>query len=228
MSNRLTNGPGLNFGPVWSPDGSRIVYSSAERGSLRIVVKPASIAGKEEVLRKSDSDEMYANDWSRDGHLLLFQEYDIALGKSHLWFLPMDGDRKPTLYLQSEFNEHAGQFSPDGRFVTYVSDQSGRDEVYVSSFPDPNAVRLLISRGGGNQPRWRRDGKELLYVSADGMLMSVDVTLSPAFKAGVPKVLFPSQIYSGGIPSKRGAFWTSRPMASASWSIQSLPTPPRR
>jgi dipeptidyl aminopeptidase/acylaminoacyl peptidase len=156
---------------------------------------------------------MLANDWSRDGRFLLFQEYDSALGKSHLWFFPMDGDRKPTPYLQSEFNENAGQFSPDGRFVTYVSDQSGRDEVYVSSFPDPNAVRLLISRGGGNQPRWGRDGKELLYVSADGMLMSVDVTLSPVFKAGVPKVLFQSQIYSGGIPSNISgrAFWDIAP-----------------
>src|SRR5262249_44911207 len=117
MSNRLTNGPGESARPVWSPDGRRIVYSSTEGGGVRMLVKPASGAGKEELLRKSDSDEMCANDWSRDGRFLLFQEYDIARGKRHLWFLPMDGDRKPTPYLHSEFNENSGQFSPEGRFV---------------------------------------------------------------------------------------------------------------
>jgi Tol biopolymer transport system component len=212
VSTQRTNGRGVSVRPVWSPDGSRIVYSSTEAGGVRMLVKPASGAGKEELLRKSDSDEMCANNWSRDGRFLLFQEGDVALGKRHLWFLPMDGDRKPSPYLPREFNESAGQFSPDGRFVTYVSDQSGSDEVYVSSFPDPNAVRLLISSGGGNQPRWRRDGKELLYFSADWMLMSVDVTLSPVFKAGVPKVLFQSPIYSGGIPrNMSGAFWDIAP-----------------
>ena len=213
VSNRLTNGPGLNLRPVWSPDGSRIVYSSYEAGGFWMLANPASGAGKEELLRKSDS-EMCANDWSRDGRYLLFQENDSnAQGRSHLWFLPMDGDRKPTPYFHSEFNENSGQFSPDGRFVAYVSDQSSSDEVYVSSFPDPNAVRLPISHGGGYQPRWRRDGKELLYFSPDGMLMSVDVTLSPVFKAGVPKVLFQSQIYAGSVPSNiwGRAFWDISP-----------------
>src|SRR5260370_41832611 len=139
---------------------------------------------------------MYPTDWSRDGRFLLFQESGLKT-RSDLWFLHMDGDPKPTPYLHSEFNEHSGQFSPDGRFVAYVSDQSGSYEVYVSSFPDPHAVRLPISHGGGYQPRWRRDGKELLYFSEDGKLMSVDVTLTPAFSAGVPKILFRPPISSG-------------------------------
>jgi eukaryotic-like serine/threonine-protein kinase len=195
VSTRLTNGH-FNFHPVWSSDGSRIVYSSTEGSGFQMLVKSASGTGKEDLLRKSNS-PMYSNDWSRDGRFLLFQENDTR-GKNHLWFLPIVGERKPTPYLHSEFNENAGQFSPDGRFVTYVSDQSGSDEVYVSSFPEPNAVRLPISHGGGYQPRWRRDGKELLYFSGDGMIMSVDVTLSPVLKVGVPKALFQAPVYTAG------------------------------
>jgi hypothetical protein len=104
---------------------------------------------------------------------------------------------KPVPFLQTVSDEREGKFSPDGRFVAYVSDESGTYEVYVASFPEPS-LRVPISNGGGSQPRWRRDGKELLYFTGDRKLMSVDVTLGGTFKAGVPKVLFQAPIYGGG------------------------------
>jgi eukaryotic-like serine/threonine-protein kinase len=209
VSVRLTNGPGNNLRPVWSPDGRRIAYTSNEGGRYQMRVKSASGAGKDELIRKSNL-PMYSNDWSRDGRFLLYQEFDEKR-KSHLWFLSMDGDPKPTPYLRSEFNEQGGLFSPDGRFVAYVSDQSGSYEVYVSSFPDPNTVRMPISHGGGYQPRWRGDGKELLYFSGDRTLMSVDMTLSPVLKAGIPRVLFQAPIFAGAANNDGREFWDIAP-----------------
>jgi hypothetical protein len=114
-----------------------------------------------------------------------------------LWVLPLEGDRKPFPLLQTEFNLRNGQFSPDGRWVAYSSDESGRDEIYVRSFsPVPGGAgsnaegKWLISNGGGIQPRWRGDGKELYYLVPDGKLMAVEVATNPVLQAGVPKVLF--------------------------------------
>jgi len=193
VSNRITP-PDVSVRPVWSPDGNRLVFESASNISL----KAASNAGKEEVLFKFErpTDPL---DWSRDGRWLLYQETDPKT-KHDLWALPMEPGKpagKPVPFLQTASDEREGKFSPDGRFVVYVSDDSGKYEVYVASFPAPS-LRVPISSGGGYQPRWRRDGKELLYFTADGKLMSVDVTLSGAFKAGVPKVLFQAPIYGGG------------------------------
>jgi len=103
---------------------------------------------------------------------------------------------KPTVFLQTAFDETDGRFSPDGRFVAYSSDESGRVEVYVASFPEPS-LRVPISNGGGYQPRWRRDGEELLYVAPGVDVMSVDVTLGGTFKAGAPKALFRVPIFGG-------------------------------
>jgi eukaryotic-like serine/threonine-protein kinase len=207
---RLTNGPAANVHPVWSPDGSRMVYTSALGGSgFQMILKPASGAGKEEVLLESKT-SVYAMDWSRDGRFLLYQEI-APKTKGDFGLLEMDGDRKPKPYLHSDFNENTGQFSPDGRYVAYISDQSGNFEVYVSSFPDPNTVRVPISHGGGYQPRWRWDGKELLYLAGDGKLMSVDVTLTPAFKASAPKALFQPPIFGGAANNGNREYWDIAP-----------------
>jgi Tol biopolymer transport system component len=112
--------------------------------------------------------------------------------------LPLDGERKPTQYLKTEFTESQARFSPDGHFVAYSSNLSGRREIYVQPFPNPQGGRWVVSNGGGSQPRWRRDGKELFYISPDSKMMAVDVNTTPVFKAGAPKVLFPAPIFGGG------------------------------
>ena len=180
---------------VWSPDASQIVWSSnRDSGIYNLYRKSANGTGQDELLLKTN-EAKYANDWSRDGRLLLFSTTGKGLD---LWVLPMTGnDRKPRIYLQTESNETQSRFSPDGRFVAYASNESGRNEVYVRPFPDANAGKWMVSKGGGNQPNWRSDGKELFYVSADSKMMAVDVSPGPAFKSGTPKALFSTSIWGG-------------------------------
>jgi hypothetical protein len=140
------------------------------------------------------TDSKYVNDWSRDGRFLLYEEYS-AKGRSDLWALPMDGagERKPAPFLTTRSNERAGRFSPDGRWIAYQSDESGRPEIYVGPFPRPagGGGKWMVSQGGGFAPRWRRDGTELFYIGADGQVMASGVSASgAAFQRGVPKLLF--------------------------------------
>jgi Tol biopolymer transport system component len=107
--------------------------------------------------------------------------------------LPMKRARQPLPYVNTEFAERLAQFSPDAHWIAYISDETGRFEVYVRPFPlIATAGKWMISSGGGTQPRWRRDGKELFYISPDGKLMAVDVTELPTFRSGSPKPLFPN------------------------------------
>ena len=123
--------------------------------------------------------------------------------KSDLWVLPLTGDAAPAgppaPFLQTEFNERQGQFSPDTHWVAYVSDESGRPEIWVQRFPvsSSEGSKMRISVDGGDQPRWRRDGKELFYVSLDGKLMATDVSIGSAFKPGITKALFAAPIHIG-------------------------------
>ena len=105
---------------------------------------------------------------------------------------------KPQPYLKTEFNESQGQFSPDGRFIAYRSDASGRDEIYVQPFPTASSGKWTVSTGGGIAPRWSGDGKELFYISADSKMMAVEVSTNPVFKAGIPKALFQALDLGGG------------------------------
>jgi hypothetical protein len=109
--------------------------------------------------------------------------------RNDLWVLPLFGDRKPVPYLQTEFQEGHGQFSPNGRWIAYHSTESGRYEAFVQSFP-ASAGKWQISTTGGYRPRWRRDGKELFYIAADGKFMAVPVSAEATVEAGVPKALF--------------------------------------
>ena len=132
-------------------------------------------------------------DWSRDGRYILYEEGGDATG-SDLWVLPMTGStggpRKPVPFLQTAFNEMLGQFSPDGRWVAYISDESGRNEVYVRSFP-AGSGKFQISNNGGTQPRWRDDGKEIYYLAPDGKLMAATVKFTAeTFEKETLKVLF--------------------------------------
>ncbi|MCE5308556.1 MAG: hypothetical protein LLG20_13035, partial [Acidobacteriales bacterium] len=194
-STRLTTDPANESYPVWSPDGRQIAFASNRGGQFDLYRKTANVSGEEELLLKS-AEAKDPVDWSHDGRFLL---YTLTIGaQTDLWVLPLGGERKPAPYLATKFNENHGRFSPDGRWVAYVSNVSGKDEVYVSPFPVFKATdtMTMVSNGGGRQPRWRRDGRELYYLSSDDQIMATPVTTGSSFKAGVPKPLFQAPIYT--------------------------------
>jgi Tol biopolymer transport system component len=188
---QLTFSPSSTSSPVWSHDGVRIAYASSAAGTYDLYQKLASGAGQEEPLLRSDRPK-FSSDWSRDGRYLLYHEIDPRT-QNDLWILPLgtpDGqERKAFPFLQTQFDERDGKFSPDGRWIAYVSDESSRLQVYVQSFP-AGTLKLPISTNGGAAPHWRRDGRELYYLSPDGKLMAVEVKTGGIFRAGVPHALF--------------------------------------
>ena len=146
------------------------------------------------VLLKSGEDK-FPTSWSRDGSLLLYTVVPPKK-KSDVWVLPLEGNKKPVPFLTSEFDETQARFSPDGHWVVYTSNESGRFEVYVRSFSMNSAGTVeeaggkwQISNGGGEQPRWRGDGREIYYRSDGGKLMAVEITTGAAFRAGKPQPL---------------------------------------
>ena len=187
-ASRFTFAPLRNDYPVWSPDGSRIIFTSNREGPANLYEKPADGSKDEELVLKSAENKIPTS-WSRDGRFLLYTAADPKT-KNDLWVLPDPGTpgSQPKPFLRTEFNEVQGAFSPDGRWVAYVSDESGRNEVYVRGFPAGG--KWLVSQGGGSKPEWRTDGKELFYSAPEGTEMSVDVIAGAAFQAGAPKPIF--------------------------------------
>jgi Tol biopolymer transport system component len=196
---RFTFDSGRDFGAVWSPNGTRLAFTSIRGADFGMYQKDSGGTGKEEFLLKSDL-SVVPNSWSPDGQYLLYCANSQKTG-SDLWLLPASAGTtpgsKPVPYLQEPYNERQGQFSPDGRWIAYSSDESGIYQVYVQSFPT-GAGKVQVSTAGGSQPRWRRDGKEIFYISADGRLTAVDVKKEARFEAGAPHALLERQIPSGG------------------------------
>jgi Tol biopolymer transport system component len=175
--------------PVWSSDGKYVAFSSA-RGNA-IYVKDAANSGSERPVLQTGMTK-FLNDWSQDGRYLLYTEATTSLD---LFALPDPlgtGERKPIPVANLGLNESQGQFSPDGRWVAYTSDESSRFEIYVVPFPpgDGRTGKSLVSSAGGRQPRWRADGKELYYLGLDGSVMAVDTRTDPVFQAATPHALF--------------------------------------
>ncbi|MBZ5622042.1 MAG: protein kinase [Acidobacteriia bacterium] len=202
-STQFTFEHGRAIMPVWSPDGSRVVFASNRDGPFNLYQKDATGTGNEELLWKSNDDK-FPLDWSADGRFFLYGVSNPATG-SDLWILPLKGDRNPKPFLNSRSDEIEAQFSPGPsrgpRWVAYSSDEyGGQFEVYLRQFTElgsaPGAP-LPVSTGGGRQPRWRSDGKELFFV-ANGVLMAVDVSTSPQLQIGKPKPLFPTGIIQLG------------------------------
>jgi eukaryotic-like serine/threonine-protein kinase len=179
---RLTFDPAIDAMPVWSPDASRLAFTSNRQYVFDLYLKNADGAQAEKLVEHVDVDE-YPNDWSRDGKYLLYTQ-----NTKDIWFLALP-DLKSTLFLKATSTLKNGHFSPDGKWVAYASNESGSWEIYVTSFPEARG-KWQVSSQGGEQPRWRGDGKELFYLSSDGKVMAVPVTEGANFDAGAPVALF--------------------------------------
>jgi eukaryotic-like serine/threonine-protein kinase len=172
-ASRFTYAPSLEQSVAWSPDGRRMVFGTNRKGRFDLFEKQVDGAADEQPLLVSAEDKS-VQDWSRDGRYLLYAVQGDKTG-SDLWVVPMVGERKPFPVLQSMFDEVHGQFSPDGHWLAYASNENGRFEVYVRTFPALDGKRQ-VSIGGGIYPRWRPDGRELFYVAPDNSLMAVTIS----------------------------------------------------
>jgi Tol biopolymer transport system component/tRNA A-37 threonylcarbamoyl transferase component Bud32 len=217
VSSRLTTSPDRDHEAVWSPDGRRIIWSIQRATQQLMYVKASNATGEERLLLSAEVAPFSTpTDWSQDGHTLLYvegpqpsREFKGGMGRSiKILRLQADGTPAgpPEVYLKTASQSALGhaRFSPNGRWVAYTVEIADVQNVYISPFPVPKGRedRWAVSSGGGYQPLWRRDGKELLYFSSDSTLMAVDVdTTSAVFHAGVPKPLFAARIAGGPPPA---------------------------
>jgi serine/threonine protein kinase/Tol biopolymer transport system component len=192
-TSRFTFDGSHNNAPVWSPDGTEVVFAGRSRsdGVPNLHYKPTASGSETDEPLLPSGPARVPTDWSLDGRHILFEETHPKT-RTDLWILQMP-DRKPSSYLQTEFVERSGRFSPDGHWVAYVSNETGRDEVFIRPFPAASR-KQQISIDGGVAPQWRRDGKELFYVSPNGTFKSVTLGTRPPFDPGPPQVLFTARI----------------------------------
>ncbi len=202
---RFTFNPGSDNSGVWSPDGQQIIFRSNRSSPGGLYRKASSgVAAEEPFLQSPKNTNKSPLDWSADGRYLVYGQ--DAAGGLDLWVLPLEGTGtsmkpgKPFAFLQSNFNEDHAQFSPDGRWLAYTSNESGRYEVYVQSFPQAGG-KYQVSTGGGIAPRWRRDGRELYYIASDAKLMAVAMRGESTLEAGLLSAgaaLFQTNIHEAG------------------------------
>ena len=189
--------------PIWSPDGDQVAFDSDRTGHRYFYQKRSDLAGAEVPLLELP-DERVLNDWSPDGRFLLYTLVNNPRTGWGIWYVPLSGDRKPVPFVETPFLERAGQFSPDGHWVAYHSNESGPYEVYVRSFPGAGGQQQ-VSSAGGIQARWSSDGRELYYIAPNGALMAVPITMNgTALEPGTPVALFQTRIWGGGANATQG------------------------
>jgi len=202
LISRFTHLPSAHiFNETWSPDGSKIAFNSDADGPYDIYEKDANGEGDERVLYHSSAPFKNITQWTDDGRYLLFDQPDPATGWD-VWALPTSGEAKPFAVIRGRYNEQNGHLSPDGKWVSFVSDESGRLEVYVSAFPSSGA-RYQVSTNGGQFDGWSPDAKKLYFVSLDGATFVTDVQTSPTFRTSTPRMVFKSRSDLAGINATR-------------------------
>jgi dipeptidyl aminopeptidase/acylaminoacyl peptidase len=197
VPSRLTFDASIEASPLWSPNGRRVVFASLRNGAFDLFEKAASGAGDEQPLLVTREPKTPMA-WSSNGRFLLYGIQHPKTG-ADLWALPLAGDGKPFPVLQTPVDEMAGQFSPDGGWVAYESNESRLVQIYVRPFPGPGSPRQL-STAGGSQPRWRPDGKELFYIAPDARLMAAPIAIGAdrqTLDVGAPVPLFRTRLASG-------------------------------
>jgi Tol biopolymer transport system component len=183
---RLTSHPGVEAMPTWAPDGASVVVGAVRVGGPNLMVIPLRGSGDGEFLLPPGETRI-PSDWSRDGRHILYSSLSRTAALD-VYAISIPG-RVPTPFVQADFNEAEAKFSPNGRWVAYTSNESGRFEIYVQRFP-AGGDKSRISTNGGTQPRWRRDGREMYFMAPDGTLMAADVKAGERFEAGAPRALF--------------------------------------
>jgi hypothetical protein len=187
---RLTFDPGDEFAPVWSPDGARLLFSSASKGLVTLQLVPVDTPGDPSGLEVDTLGlGRYASDWSRDGRYLLYIGGGRVIARSDLWIAPLASPRNARALLESTFVETHGRFAPGGSWVAYASNETGQLEVYVDRLSNPGAKRL-VSTSGGRWPRWSRDGSELFYVAGNQLMSAGIQATADRIAIGVPRPLF--------------------------------------
>jgi Tol biopolymer transport system component len=181
---RLTFDPGFDYAPEWSPDGKQLVFFSGRESGTGLFMKPADGSGPTEELLAGD-DIGKPTSWSADHNVIAFVRRHAG---TDIWMLPLDDDKEPWPFLDSSFAETDARFSPDGRWLAYQSDESGRPEIYVRSFPDTGG-KWQISSDGGTVPLWSGDGREIFYLNGN-RIMAVTIDSETGFSAGKPRLLF--------------------------------------
>jgi Tol biopolymer transport system component len=200
LKTRLTFGSSnsqANLAEVWSPDGRWIAYTCNHGGKFGLCRKPSDGSGSEEILLEGTDQVRYITDWSQDGKFITYREPVNGIYATSM--LPLNGERKPYPFLQSQFPLINARFSPDVKWVAYCSNESGDFKVYVVPFPGPGG-KWQVSTGSGCNPRWRRDGKELYYLSFDNKVMAADIKASgSSFEVGTLHTLFETQTNSSAL-----------------------------
>ncbi|HSE48434.1 MAG TPA: protein kinase [Terriglobales bacterium] len=193
--NRLTFSGSPNVGEAWSPDGKQIVFMSGRAGHFNLYIKPADGGGEEQPLLPPSAADRILGEWTHDGKFVVYFEGNTS-GEQDIWAVPVQGERKPFKVVATPTFDTDPVVSPDGKWIAYGSSLNGRNDIYVSRFPDGTG-RWQISAAGGLAPRWSRDGKELFYMAPDRSLMRVPVGVNGnSFEPGPPTALFRSTAVS--------------------------------
>jgi len=178
---------GNHYYPVWTPDGRRVAFSSSRAGDYDLYWKRADFSGTADPLLVKEGEQGEIS-FAPDGKLLVFRDRHPITSRD-IWILPLDGERTPKPFLNTSFDERSPMLSPDGRWLAYVSNESGRSEVYVRTFPDLSGSRWQVSTDGGTEPLWAKNGKELFYKGSN-RLFSASIETEPTFKVGTREALF--------------------------------------